>query len=233
MSKPSFEEILAIQRKVNIVDIISDYVQLIKRGKNYFGKCPFHDDHTPSMSVSPDLQLYKCFVCGESGRVFDFVMKYEKISYYEAVKKVADKVGININIGSTIKKENNIYIDQYNIHDISNKFYQNNLNTQLGKIARSYLYDRKITDDMIKHFEIGLSFDDNNLSKLLLNKNYPKELLSRCGISTISNNNVYDKYRDRIMFPLWDINGKTIGFSGRIYKGNDTSKYINTMETNI
>lgn len=233
MSKPSFEEILAIQRKVNIVDIISDYVQLIKRGKNYFGKCPFHDDHTPSMSVSPDLQLYKCFVCGESGRVFDFVMKYEKISYYEAVKKVADKVGININIGSTIKKENNIYIDQYNIYDISNKFYQNNLNTQLGKIARSYLYDRKITDDMIKHFEIGLSFDDNNLSKLLLNKNYPKELLSRCGISTISNNNVYDKYRDRIMFPLWDINGKTIGFSGRIYKGNDTSKYINTMETDI
>ncbi|MBQ1496432.1 MAG: DNA primase [Bacilli bacterium] len=233
MSKPSFEEILALQRKVNIVDIIGDYVQLVKKGKNYAAKCPFHDDHNPSMFVSEEKQIYKCFVCGESGRVFDFVQKYEKISFYEAVKKVADKVGININIDTTVKSNDNKYSDQYEIYNLSNKYYQNNLNTSLGKIAKNYLSSRSINDDIIKHFEIGLSLGDNKLSTLLLNKNYSKNLLVRSGIAVASNNNIYDKYRDRIMFPLWDINGKTIGFSGRIYEGNDQSKYINTMETDI
>lgn len=234
MSKPSFEEILALQRKVNIVDIIGDYVQLVKKGKNYAAKCPFHDDHNPSMFVSEEKQIYKCFVCGESGRVFDFVQKYEKISFYEAVKKVADKVGININIDtSNIDNKDNKYYDQYEIYNISNKYYQNNLNTSLGKIAKNYLSSRSINDDIIKHFEIGLSLGDNKLSELLVNKNYSRDLLVRTGLSVSSNNNLYDKYRDRIMFPLWDINGRTIGFSGRIYEGNDQSKYINTMETDI
>ena len=233
MSKPSYEEILSIQRKANIVDIVRDYVQLVKRGKNYFAKCPFHDDHSPSMSISPELQIYNCFTCGESGRVFDFVMKYEKISFYEAVKKVADKVGINIDIDTSIKKENNKFNDQYEIYNLSNKFYQNNLNTSLGKIARSYLSQRQITDEMIKHFQIGLSLNDNNLTKLLINKKYSPDLLVKSGIAIRKGNEVYDIYRNRIMFPLWDINGKTIGFSGRVYEGNDTSKYINTMETDI
>ena len=100
MSKISYEEILSIQRKVNIVDIVKDYVPLTQKGRNYFGVCPFHDDHNPSMSVSPEKQMYKCFVCGASGNVFNFVMEYEKVSYYEAVKIVADKIGITIDIGN-------------------------------------------------------------------------------------------------------------------------------------
>ena len=234
MSKPSYEEILDIQRRINIVDIIRDYIPLTQRGKNFFGICPFHDDHNPSMSVSNEKQMYKCFVCGAAGNVFNFVKDYEKISYYEAVKKVADKVGINVNIDTSFKKqENNIYSKQYEIYEISNKLYQNNLNTTLGKNARNYLKERQITDEMIKHFQIGLSLNDNNVTKLLSNKGYDDNLLVKSGISVKKDGKVFDIYRNRIMFPLWDINGKTIGFSGRIYEGNDSSKYINTMETDI
>lgn len=233
MSNISYEEILDIQRKINIVDIVRDYVPLVHKGKNYFGICPFHDDHNPSMSVSEERQMYKCFVCGEAGNVFNFVQKYEKISYFEAVKKVADKSGIIVNININKKKED-IFSEQYEIYDISNKFYQNNLNTSLGKIARTYLKERKIDEDIIKHFQIGLSFNDNNLSKLLMNKGFKEDILIKSGISLRgSNNQIYDIYRNRIMFPLWDINGKTIGFSGRIYEGNDESKYVNTTETDI
>ena len=233
MTKPSYEEILNIQKKINIVDIVRDYVPLVQKGKNYFGICPFHDDHNPSMSVSNEKQMYKCFVCGAAGNVFNFVKDYNKISYYEAVQEVANKVGINIKIDNSFKKQENKFQKQYDIYDISNKFYQNNLNTNLGKIARNYLKDRKITEEMIKHFEIGLSFNDNNLTKLLQKKGFDDDLLVKSGICVKGSNGIYDIYRNRIMFPLWDINGKTIGFSGRIYEGKDQSKYINTMETDI
>ena len=234
MSKPSNEEIFDIQRKVNIVDVIRDYIPLTKKGKNYFGICPFHDDHNPSMSVSPEKQMYKCFVCGAAGNVFNFVKDYKNINFYEAVKEVANKVGISIDIGSYKPKEDIKFKDQYDIYDLSNKFYQNNLNTPLGKIARSYLANRNIDDDIIKTFQIGLSFSDNKLTSLLESKGYSKDLLVKSGIGVISNDGkVSDIYRNRIMFPLWDTNGKVIGFSGRIYEGSDTSKYINTMETDI
>lgn len=234
MSKPSNEEIFDIQRKVNIVDVIRDYIPLTKKGKNYFGICPFHDDHNPSMSVSPEKQMYKCFVCGAAGNVFNFVKDYKNINFYEAVKEVANKVGISIDIGSYKPKEDIKFKDQYDIYELSNKFYQNNLNTSLGKIARSYLEKRNINDDIIKRFQIGLSFSDNKLTSLLESKGYSKDLIVKSGIGVINTSGkVSDIYRDRIMFPLWDTNGKVIGFSGRIYEGNDTSKYINTMETDI
>ena len=233
MSKPSYEEILNIQRKVNIVDVIRDYIPLTKKGKNYFGICPFHDDHNPSMSVSNEKEMYKCFVCGAAGNVFNFVKDYKHISYYDAVKEVADKAGIKVDIETRKPIINDKYNDLYQIYDISNKFYQNNLNTSLGKIAKKYLEDRHIDDDIIKKFQIGLSFNDNKLTKLLVSKGYTENTIVNSGIGVMFNNNINDIYKDRIMFPLWDINGKTIGFSGRIYEGNDTSKYINTKETDI
>lgn len=233
MSKPSYEEILNIQRKVNIVDVIRDYIPLTKKGKNYFGICPFHDDHNPSMSVSNEKEMYKCFVCGAAGNVFNFVKDYKHISYYDAVKEVADKAGIKVDIDTRKPIINDKYNDLYQIYDISNKFYQNNLNTSLGKIAKKYLEDRHIDDDIIKKFQIGLSFNDNKLTKLLVSKGYTENTIVNSGIGVMFNNNINDIYKDRIMFPLWDINGKTIGFSGRIYEGNDTSKYINTKETDI
>ena len=230
----SYEEIVSIQRKADIVDIIRDYVPLTQKGKNYFGVCPFHDDHNPSMSVSSDKQMYKCFVCGNAGNVFNFIMEYEKVSFMEAVKIVAAKQGITIDIKNDKKNTiNTSYKRLYDIYDISYKFYQNNLNTTYGKSAKKYLSDRKINEDIIKEFNIGLSLNDSELYTILKNKGYEDNEIVQAGIGVKSSNTVYDLYKNRIMFPLYDLEGRVVGFSGRIYSKSDESKYINTKETPI
>ena len=230
----SYEEIISIQRKTNIVDIVRDYIPLTQKGKNYFGICPFHDDHNPSMSVSEDKQMYKCFVCGNAGNVFNFVMEYEKVSFHEAIKIVAEKIGIHIDI----KNPRKIITDDknkrlYEIYDIAYKFYQNNLSTAYGKDAKKYLYDRKIKDDLIKEFNIGLSLNDNELYNVLKNKGYTDEEIVESAVGIQKGNKIYDLYKNRIMFPLYNLEGKIIGFSGRVYTKSDDSKYINTKETKI
>ena len=232
MANISYEEILSIQRKANIVDIIRDYVPLTQRGKNYFGICPFHDDHNPSMSVSPEKGVYKCFVCGNAGNVFNFVMEYEKVSFYEAVKIVADKIGVSIDI-STSKKENTKKSPLYDIYNISYKFYQNNLNTGYGKDAKKYLLNRKIDEDVIKNFNIGLSLSDSELCNALKAKGFKDDDIVSSGVAAQNGNNIYDIYKNRIMFPLYDLEGNVVGFSGRIYNQKSESKYINTKETEI
>lgn len=232
MANISYEEILSIQRKANIVDIIRDYVPLTQRGKNYFGICPFHDDHNPSMSVSPEKGVYKCFVCGNAGNVFNFVMEYEKVSFYEAVKIVADKIGVSIDI-STSKKENTKKSPLYDIYNIAYKFYQNNLNTVYGKDAKKYLLNRKIDEDVIKNFNIGLSLSDSELCNALKAKGFKNDDIVSSGVAVQNGNNIYDIYKNRIMFPLYDLEGNVVGFSGRIYNQKSESKYINTKETEI
>lgn len=232
MANISYEEILSIQRKANIVDIIRDYVPLTQRGKNYFGICPFHDDHNPSMSVSPEKGVYKCFVCGNAGNVFNFVMEYEKVSFYEAVKIVADKIGVSIDI-STSKKENTKKSPLYDIYNIAYKFYQNNLNTVYGKDAKKYLLNRKIDEDVIKKFNIGLSLSDSELCNALKAKGFKDDDIVSSGVAVQNGNNIYDIYKNRIMFPLYDLEGNVVGFSGRIYNQKSESKYINTKETEI
>lgn len=232
MANISYEEILSIQRKANIVDIIRDYVPLTQRGKNYFGICPFHDDHNPSMSVSPEKGVYKCFVCGNAGNIFNFVMEYEKVSFYEAVKIVADKIGVSIDI-STSKRENTKKSPLYDIYNISYKFYQNNLNTVYGKDAKKYLLNRKIDEDVIKNFNIGLSLSDSELCNALKAKGFKDDDIVSSGVAVQNGNNIYDIYKNRIMFPLYDLEGNVVGFSGRIYNQKSESKYINTKETEI
>ena len=232
MANISYEEILSIQRKANIVDIIRDYVPLTQRGKNYFGICPFHDDHNPSMSVSPEKGVYKCFVCGNAGNVFNFVMEYEKVSFYEAVKIVADKIGVSIDI-STSKKENTKKSPLYDIYNIAYKFYQNNLNTVYGKDGKKYLLNRKIDEDVIKNFNIGLSLSDSELCNALKAKGFKDDDIVSSGVAVQNGNNIYDIYKNRIMFPLYDLEGNVVGFSGRIYNQKSESKYINTKETEI
>lgn len=232
MSRVSYEEILSIQRKVNIVDVVSDYLPLKQSGRNYFGVCPFHDDHNPSMSVSKEKQMYKCFVCGAAGNVFNFVMDYEKISYYEAVRIVANKIGIDIDIGN-IRQEKNKDSKLYEIYELASKYYQNYLKTSSGKIARNYLTDRNIDDELVKQFQIGLSETDGKLTSLLQNKKISDEDILKSGISIEKNGKLVDIYNNRIMFPLWNIEGQVVGFSGRIFEGESTSKYVNTMETEI
>ena len=230
----SYEEIISLQRKTNIVDIIEEYVPLTHKGKNYFGICPFHDDHNPSMSVSVDKQIYKCFVCGNSGNVFNFIMEYEKVSFIEAVKIVADKIGVNLDIDvNKNKKYENSNNRLYEIYNIAYKFYQNNLNTTYGKSAKKYLNDRKIDDSIIKEFNIGLSLSDTELYNILKNKGYTDNEIIDSAVAFKSGKQIYDLYKNRIMFPLYDLDGNVVGFSGRVYTKSDESKYINTKETKI
>lgn len=228
------ETINKIRNSVDIVDVISKYVSLSPKGKNYFGICPFHDDNNPSMSVSKEKQIYRCFSCGATGNVFTFIMSYENISFLEAVKKCADMSGISINIKTSDKKENTLNKVLYDIYDISEKFYQNNLNSMAGKEAKVYLKKRNINEDIIKEFGIGLSLKSNStLFELLKNKGYQYNDLNRTGLFSKKNLNYTDIYYDRIMFPLWDLDGKVVGYSGRIYSNSNENKYLNTTGTDI
>ncbi len=230
----SQEKILEIRSKSNIVEIISDYIPLIQKGKNYFGVCPFHDDHNPSMSVSPEKQIYTCFVCGAHGNVFSFIMDYENLSFVEAVKLVGDKVGVKVELDAQkiVKSYNDKEKVLFDIYDIANKFYQNNLNTSDGKKAKEYLNNRGITDELIKEFGVGLS-TKNTLSDMLIKKGYSDKHLIDSGISSTNENRVYDTFSNRIMFPLWDIEGRVVAFSGRIYDSDDSAKYVNSKESEI
>lgn len=235
MEKIPYDVILDIKSKVNIVDVISEYLPVEQKGKNYFAICPFHDDHNPSMSISPEKQIYTCFVCGASGNVFNFVANYEKVSFVSAVKKVAQKVGINLNINvkDDYKPKDTKYDKYYKMFDITNKYYQNNIKSVYGKKAIEYLHNRKIDDDVINEFEIGLSMNDNNVSKLLEKKGYDVNELIDIGLCGKKDNFVYDIFRNRIMFPLYNLDGKPVGFSGRIYNDEEDSKYVNSKESII
>ena len=226
----STEKINEIRSSVDIVDIVSRYVTLTKKGKNYFGVCPFHEDSDPSMSVSPDKQIFSCFSCHTAGNVFTFVKEYEHVSFMEAVKIIADIAGIDVDIdtGNVKKVKNN---DIYDIYDIGQKFYLNNINTQYGLKAREYLNQRGISDDLIKEFEIGLALKNTKaLSNLLLKKDFKEKDLIDSGLIVKDERGFHDFFYDRIMFPLHDLNNKVIGYSGRIYYKSDSPKYVNSKE---
>ena len=217
-----------IRSKVDIVDIIGERIPLTARGKNFFGVCPFHDDSNPSLCVSREKQIYTCFSCHATGNVYTFLMNYEHMEFKDALKYLGDRVGVLVE-GIKISRKNTKFDKLYEAYNLSAKYYQNNLNSVAGKEAKKYLYSRGINDEVIKEFEIGLSLDKKDDLITLLTKKYDLSTLNRIGLA----NENYDVYRDRIMFSLYDVSGKIVGFSGRIYKDNGQSKYLNTKETDI
>ncbi len=218
-----------IRQKIDIVDLIGEYIPLIQKGKNFFGVCPFHNDTNPSMSVSREKQIYKCFSCGASGNAFNFLMDYEHIDFKEAVKILGEKSGVEVS-GIRVNAKTTKYDRYYEMYDIANKFYQNNINTKEGNGAKKYLESRHIDDELIKEFGIGLSLSKNDsLINILFSKNYSMKEIEDLGLAT----NNHDIYMNRIMFPLHDINGRVVGFSGRIFDDSNANKYMNTKETVI
>ena len=229
----SEDKINEIRNSADIVNVISDYIPLKLKGKNYFGVCPFHDDHSPSMSVSKEKQLFKCFVCNKGGNVFSFVQDYENISFLESVKKVADKVGIPLSIDN-IKKSNEKFKLEYEIMEYATKIFQNNLNSKEGLLAKDYLIKRNITDDIIKEFRIGLSLSDATyLYNVLTKKGYDINKLDDLGLISKDGIKGYDRFINRIMIPICNLNGEVVGYTGRIYNNEDSAKYINSKETII
>lgn len=218
-----------IRQKTDIVDIIGERISLVKRGKNYFGVCPFHDDTNPSMSVSKEKQIYTCFSCHATGNVFTFLMNYEHKEFKEVLHDLGERLGIEVK-GFKEKKKSTKYDTWYEAYRLADKFYQNNLMSKEGEEARKYLEDRKIEDTIIKEFGLGYSlFEKDSLTKLLTKKGYSTDFLNQIGLSVKD----YDLYHNRLMFPLHDLSGNVIGFSGRVIKKTDQNKYINTKETDL
>lgn len=231
----STEEINAIRAKADIISIVGSYIPLTQRGKNYFCVCPFHDDHSPSMSLSSEKQIYKCFSCNATGNVFTFVSEYENVSFIEAVAIVANKCGMELSKETLKNNVSQLFKEEHEIMEISQKYFLNNLRTDAGKEAIEYLKKRGITDEIIKEFGIGLSIDSNDsLFKLLTKKDYDTKKLLDIGLVNDVNGKIYDMFSRRITFPLWDKDGNIVGFSARVYRGEkDVSKYMNSRESKI
>lgn len=230
------EKINEIRSSVDIVDVIGNYLPLERKGRNYMAVCPFHNDTHPSMSISPEKQIYKCFVCHHGGNVFTFLKDYLKISYIEAVKMVAEMGHVDIHEFDFPEKK--VQVDKekepfYLMHEEANKIYRHYLNTKLAIGANDYLNDRQMTQDIIDYFEIGYAPDKNILLNAFEKLGYNKMQAFASGL-VIESNQGYDRYHDRIMFPLHNSDGRIVGFSGRIYKQNNhESKYMNSPESKI
>lgn len=228
------EEINTIRSNADIVEIIGDYLELKQKGRNYVAICPFHDDHTPSLVVSKERQIFNCFTCKTGGNVFSFVMKYENVSFPEAIKIVAKKIGYNLKSNYDDVVENK-YKKEYEIMNFAAKYYMNNINSKEGLEARKYLDKRGITSEIIKEFNIGLATDKpSDLYNILNKKNYSLDELDKLGLVNKYNLDVFDTFQNRIIIPIEDIKGQIVGFTGRIYHNEkDIAKYINTKETII
>ena len=234
MAYISNEEINEIRSRANIVDIISGYLQVSSKGKNFVALCPFHNDHSPSLIISPEKQIFNCFTCRTGGNVFSFVMKYENVSFAEAVSIVAKKVGFNLKNDVFVKSENK-YSKDYEIYEYAMKYYLNNINTTDGSKAREYLLKRGINETIIKEFKLGYSGSSKDtFYKLATNKGWDKETLNKLGLINKVNENVYDTFINRVVIPIENLKGEVVGFTGRIFNGEDnTAKYLNTKETEI
>ena len=225
----------AIRQKADIVDILSNYLTLEKKGKNYRAICPFHDDHDPSLSISTDKQIFKCFVCGTGGNVFTFVQKIEGISFPEAVAKVAQMIGYPLDINtSKIKKQPDVNQPYYDVMKDYIAYTQYELNAQSGMPCLAYCQRRNINEDILRRFQIGYAPAQEKSYHYLKAKKYSDEILLDTGLIREGSNGFTSTFFDRLMIPIHDENGNPIGFTARIISNKDNApKYINTSKTKI
>ncbi|WP_142953149.1 DNA primase [Peribacillus simplex] len=234
------EKINQIREAVDIVDLIGEYVQLKKQGRNYFGLCPFHGENSPSFSVSTEKQIFHCFGCGAGGNIFTFLMDIEGYSFVESAKVLAEKgnVPLEVEINKDSKRSNMPAGAQQMIeaYDLLRKFYHHLLvNTKEGQDALEYLLKRGFTEETIEKFQIGYSLDSwDFVSKFLLKRGFPAEYMEQAGLIIFreKDESYFDRFRNRVMFPIMDHQGNTIAFSGRAM-GDDEPKYLNSPETPI
>lgn len=230
-----------VRFKVNILDIVGQYVQLKKQGANWFGLCPFHGEKTPSFSVSEEKQIFNCFSCHRGGNVYKFIMDIEGLSFVEAFQRVVELSNIEVdarylNKNDAFSKNSSEYARLKDIHTQAAQLYHHILmNTQIGQEALNYLHKRGLNDDLIKEFNLGYAPADKLLMPFFKERNLEEHLLRDSGLfSQHSDGNLSDRFFDRIMFPLRNLTGQIIGFSGRLlHDAADKPKYLNSPETKI
>lgn len=232
------EEIIdEVREKSDIVDVISPYVRLTKRGSNYVGLCPFHNEKTPSFSVNTERQCFHCFGCGVGGNSISFVMKYENLTFTEAVRQLADKVGMNLpeeNYNPEYRKRADLKTRLFDIYKEAAKFYYFQLRSDYGNFPMEYLKNRGLSDETINAFGLGYSIKSANaLYNYLKSKDYSDELMIKAELVTFKEGRgIFDMFWNRVIFPIMDQNNKVIAFGGRVM-GDGEPKYLNSRETDI
>lgn len=226
-----------VRSRNDIVDVISQYVKLTRKGSSYFGLCPFHNEKTPSFSVTPGKQMYYCFGCGAGGNVFNFIMEYENFTFGEALKYLADRAGVElprIEYSREIKEKAQEKEELLRINKEAAQYYYYQLRTEKGAAGYQYLTGRGLSDDTIRKF--GLGYSDkygSGLYRYLKAKEYSDERLRDSGLFNVDERHgMYDKFWNRVIFPIMDVNNRVIGFGGRVM-GDGKPKYLNSPETRI
>ena len=233
MGRISQETIDRINDSADIVEVVSKSVELKKRGRNYFGLCPFHDEKTPSFSVAPDKGIYHCFGCGKGGNSVNFIIENEKLSFVEALQQLGQQLGIPVELSGS-DESSGFFDNMYKIHDAASTLYHKTLFSERGERALKYLTDRGLSRKSIEFFKVGFAPES---SKYLLNSirsdGYEKQVLEKSGLFGSSKNEFFDRFRSRIMFPIWNASSKIVGFGGRVFASDDPAKYMNSPETPI
>ncbi|MGD9761341.1 MAG: DNA primase [Candidatus Izemoplasmatales bacterium] len=234
MPRFSQKKVEEIKNAADIVDVISEFVSLHQAGKNMKGLCPFHNEKTPSFFVSKERQLFNCFGCGEKGNVFQFISKYKRVDYWDAVKFLADKYKIEPDFSEDIKKTDNT-ARLFRINELAKQFFSLQLlNLESGSEGLKYLKSRGFDEQTLKYFELGLAPKQGNLLWENLSKNFHDYELVELGLVGKNQSDYYDIFRNKIMFPIHDENGKTVGFSGRIFNNEEnTAKYVNSAQSEV
>lgn len=237
ITQSTIQQILS---RIDIIEIVGSFVKLKKRGASYLGLCPFHNEKTPSFTVSPAKEIYKCFGCGKSGNSISFLMEHEKYSYVEALRWLAQKYNVAVEeteVSPEVKAQQQVADSLHIINAFAGKFFEDKLfNTEEGvDIALSYLKHRGFREDIIKKFQLGYSpLDRTAFARAAVAAQYNPELLQKSGLVVLRNEELADNYRGRIIFPVHNNSGKIIGFGARIIKNNDKApKYINTPENEL
>ncbi len=233
----SEELIEEIRSRNDIVDVISSYVKLQKKGSSYFGLCPFHNEKSPSFSVSRSKQMYYCFGCGAGGNVFTFIMEYENYTFSEAVKMLAERAGVEVpevEYSQEAKEKANLKATLLEANKIAAKYFYAQLKSEQGESAHAYLTKRGLSEEIITAFGLGYSTKySDSLYKYMKMKGYSDEILAQAGLITVSEKNgAYDRFWNRVMFPIMDANNRVIGFGGRVM-GQGEPKYLNSPETPV
>jgi len=226
-----------VREKNDIVDVISGYVKLQRKGSSYFGLCPFHNEKSPSFSVSPDKQMYYCFGCQAGGNVFTFVMEYENYSFPEALKMLSDRAGVKLpeqEYSKEARKQQDLKTQILELNKQAAKYYYYQLRTENGRQAMDYLTGRELSDETIKKFGLGFANKySDDLYKYLKKQGVSDELLKESGLVNVDEKHgMYDKFWNRVIFPIMDVNGRVIGFGGRVM-GDGKPKYLNSPETKV